>query len=84
MLKNAKHDKKISGSIKEFAVCVPAAGHFFYAQTASISCAPSHPEATFNFSALGLVALGFTVLPVAGSLPVLVCQFSYSVATPWP
>lgn len=28
MLKNTQHDKKISGSIKIFAVCVPAAGQF--------------------------------------------------------
>lgn len=76
---------KISGSIKGFALCVPAAGHFFYAHIASTSrTPPSHPEITFNFSALGLVALGFTVLPLAGSLPLLVCQFSYPVAISWP
>lgn len=76
---------KNQGSIKGFAVSVPAAGHFFYAHTAPTSCAPlSHPEVTFNFSALGLVALGFTVLPLAGSLPLLLCQFSYSVAISWP
>lgn len=56
MFKNAKYHKKIICSIKGFAVCVPAAGHFFYAHTASTSCAtPSHHEVTFNFSALGLV-----------------------------
>lgn len=46
--------KKISGSIKGFAVSVPAAGNFFYAHTAPTSCAPpSHSEVTFNFSVLG-------------------------------
>lgn len=73
---------KINGSIKGFTLCVPAAKHFLYAHIPSTSCAlPSQPQATFDFSALGLVALGFTVLPLAGSLPFLVCQLSYSLSS---
>ena len=73
---------KINGSIKGFTLCVPEAGHFVCAHTASTSCAlPSQPEATFDFSALGLVALSFTVLPLAGSLPFWVCQLSYSLSS---
>lgn len=66
---------KISDTVKGFTLCVPEAGHFVCAHTASASGALSaQPETTFNFS-----DLGFTLLPLAGSLPFLVCQLSYSL-----
>lgn len=78
---------KINDSIKGFALHVPEAGDFACAHAASTCALPSQPEATFAFSASALVALGFTVLPLAGSLPFLVCQLSYSLSSwllSWP
>lgn len=78
---------KINGSITGFTVCALGAGHCLCSYSIYFLHLPSQPKATFYFSALGLVALGVTVLPLAVSLPFLVCQLSYSLSSSllsWP